>query len=695
MTDVELFDDFPPRYHAYALREHRWARGDWQLLPWLGRTVPTPGRAPPQPAAGPGAVEDPRQPPAEPRPAGLDGPAGPGLDGPPGVPLALDGVRPGGPGPADPPARPGLGRLGDPGRVDLADPRDRAQPSRPRAGQSLLWIAFLADQARRLVDATLRTLHRLFVSKRKLLEWETAAATEHRLGTGLGNFIRTMWPSPAWALGLGVLVGLVNPSALPAALPVLLAWFVAPVVAYWVSRPRRAVESPLTDPERAELRRIARKTWHFFETFVGDADHWLPPDNYQEDSISSGGRVAHRTSPTNKGMLLLSTLAAHDLGYLGLRTLLDRLEKTFDTFDRMEKYEGHLYNWYNTQTLRTLPPNYVSTVDSGNFLGCLVTLKQGMREKLASPSPAPGPSMAWRTPWRSWSRTSGSADPPGRARSTRRSTGRSPRSGGCSGRGPRPTSRLGRPARPAGMVDDRAGQPGPGPDRGGPEHPGALGVVRPAAGGPDPRPAGRGRLGHALGRRAPVGRGVGPGGGPPKRSEELDRSWLALRSTLVAPGSPAELARRADDRGGRPDPPRIERPRGGGARPGDREPSASWPRRPGPRPPPTWPRGARGSPSGPSGWARGWTSSSCTRKTATCSRSARTWRWAARRLVLRPDGLRGLPDELPGGLPGGGPPPPLVPARPAVHRGGGPGRAALLGRLDVRVPDAPPAAPAR
>ncbi len=145
----------------------------------------------------------------------------------------------------------------------------------------------------------------------------------------------------------------------------------------------------MTVEERAELRRIARKTWHFFETFVGEEDHWLPPDNYQEDAIGSGGRVAHRTSPTNKGMLLLSTLAAHDLGYLSLKTLLDRLEKTFNTFDRLEKHDGHFYNWYNTQTLRTLPPPYVSTVDSGNLLGCLVTLKQGMREKTREVYPNP------------------------------------------------------------------------------------------------------------------------------------------------------------------------------------------------------------------------------------------------------------------------------------------------------------------
>ena len=380
VTDVELFDDFPPRYHAYALREHRWARGDWQLLPWLGRIVPSPDgpRPNPLPLVKRWKVFDNLR--RSLVPPGLVILLVLGWTALPGSPWLWTGFA------LLVPALPIVQLIfgafvGAIRGKSVAPILGMGHYFPPTAGQALLWIAFLADQARRLTDAIARTLYRMFVSHRRLLEWETAAATEHRLGTGLANFVRTMWPSPAWAVGIGVFVALVRPWALPAALPVLLAWFVAPVVAFWVSRPRVAAESPLTEPERAELRRIARKTWHFFETFVGEEDHWLPPDNYQEDSIGTGGRVAHRTSPTNKGMLLLSTLAAHDLGYLGLKTLLDRLEKTFDTFDRLEKYEGHFYNWYNTQTLRTLPPNYVSTVDSGNLLGCLVTLKQGMKEK--------------------------------------------------------------------------------------------------------------------------------------------------------------------------------------------------------------------------------------------------------------------------------------------------------------------------
>ena len=388
VTDVELFDDFPPRYHAYAMREHRWARGDWQILPWLGGKVPslTGPRRNPLPLLERWKIFDNLR--RSVVPPSLVGLLVLGWTALPGSPwlwtvlamavsfLPVVQVLVGGAFSSFK-ARSFTALLGAGHSIPAT------------AGQSFLWIAFLADQARRLLDAIARTLHRLFVSHRNMLEWETAAAAEHRLGTGIGNFFRTMWFSPVFAVAVAGLIELVRPTALIAASPVLVAWFLAPLVAYWVSRPKRVKELPLDEAERAELRRIARKTWHFFETFVGPEDNWLPPDNYQEDTIGSGGRVAHRTSPTNKGMLLLSTLSAHDFGYLSLRTLAERLHHTFDTFDRMEKHEGHLYNWYNTQTLHTLPPNYVSTVDSGNLLGCLVTLKQGMREKLAEVIPGP------------------------------------------------------------------------------------------------------------------------------------------------------------------------------------------------------------------------------------------------------------------------------------------------------------------
>jgi cyclic beta-1,2-glucan synthetase len=241
---------------------------------------------------------------------------------------------------------------------------------------------FLLCQTYVTVDAIIRTLVRLFLTRRHLLEWETAASAERRLGTGLRHFLRAMWQAPALAVAFALLIWLARPDALLPANLFLIPWLLSPLVAFLVSQPIAAREAALTPDEQAELGRLARRTWRYFETFVGDADHWLPPDNFQEEPKA---RVAHRTSPTNQGLLLLATLAAHDLGYLSLGALVERLEKTLATFDRLPRYRGHFFNWYDTLTLQPLQPTYISTVDSGNLVGCLIALKQGLLEKMDQP----------------------------------------------------------------------------------------------------------------------------------------------------------------------------------------------------------------------------------------------------------------------------------------------------------------------
>jgi cyclic beta-1,2-glucan synthetase len=392
VTDIELLDDFPSRYHAYARREHRWARGDWQLLPWLLPSVPAP------PNAAEHQHKRPNPLPALERWKIFDNLRRSLL--PPGLVLLLV-----------------LGWLIDAGSpwfwtllglsvlalplfltvlnsvVNLIrggswwlQAGELARSLRSTGGQTLLIIVFLAEQAASMLDAVTRTLVRLTITHRHLLEWETAATTELRLGTGFVHFCATMWLPPLLAVVVGGLVAWLRPDALVAAGPLLLAWLVSPAVAFWVSRPQPVGEAPLDYDERHELRRVARKTWSFFETFVVPADHWLPPDNYQEDPK---GEVAHRTSPTNMGLYLLSSVAAHDFGYLSLGTLVERLERTFTTLGQLERYHGHFYNWYDTRTLRALQPAYISTVDIGNFLGCLLALKQGLREKVEERWPGP------------------------------------------------------------------------------------------------------------------------------------------------------------------------------------------------------------------------------------------------------------------------------------------------------------------
>jgi cyclic beta-1,2-glucan synthetase len=159
------------------------------------------------------------------------------------------------------------------------------------------------------------------------------------------------------------------------AAPILLLWFASPLLAWWISRPLARREAVLSGAQILFLRALSRRTWAFFDTFVGPEDHWLPPDNYQKYRVAA---VAHRTSPTNIGMALLANLSAYDFGYLSTGQLLERTANTLRTLHALQRHRGHFYNWYDTQTLQPLPPLYISTVDSGNLAGHLLTLRAGL-----------------------------------------------------------------------------------------------------------------------------------------------------------------------------------------------------------------------------------------------------------------------------------------------------------------------------
>ena len=178
--------------------------------------------------------------------------------------------------------------------------------------------------------------------------------------------------APILAFASGALIALTRPDSAAVAAPFLLLWGLSPLVARWVSRPPRLSPIPrLSRVDVGTLRSTARRTWRFFEAFAGPADHDLPPDNFQEDPTPV---VAHRTSPTNVGLYLLSTVVARDFGWLGTLDMLSRLEATLQTMGRLERFRGHFYNWYDTGSLRPLEPRYVSTVDSGNLAGHLLVL---------------------------------------------------------------------------------------------------------------------------------------------------------------------------------------------------------------------------------------------------------------------------------------------------------------------------------
>ncbi|NTV96269.1 MAG: cyclic beta 1-2 glucan synthetase, partial [Thiobacillus sp.] len=213
------------------------------------------------------------------------------------------------------------------------------------------------------------------VSHRRLLEWNPSGDQERLSRSDLAASFRTMAFAPSLAAGAALGLAAVNPAALAVAGPILALWLASPLITWWISLPLARREASLSAEQTRFLGRIARKTWAFFETFVGPDDHWLPPDNYQEYHEA---RLAHRTSPTNMGLALLANLSAYDFGYIPAGQLVERTDHTLATMAGLERHRGHFYNWYDTQTLQTMHPAYISTVDSGNLAGHLLTLRPGL-----------------------------------------------------------------------------------------------------------------------------------------------------------------------------------------------------------------------------------------------------------------------------------------------------------------------------
>ncbi len=373
VTDIEVVEEYPERYGVAAARQHRWVRGDWQLLPWMlawrsmAPTHPEGGI----PALGLWKMTDNLRRSLIPiavvlglflgwifLPAGLAA-AWTAF-------IVLIGIIP--------PLLPALS-----GAVPRRLPLTVASRIRSSLGDFAhafvsagTNLVFLAHQAGLMADAIGRTLYRLAIGRKKLLEWTTAAQAEaSHTPSIIGNYRLMSISLAAGIAALGVAFYRADSTWIPA-LPFALSWLAAPAVAYWMSlSPKMEDELDSSPADRKALRLVARRTWRFFETFVTPADSMLPPDNFQDDPKPL---VAHRTSPTNIGLYLLSVASARELGWLGLSDAVGKIETTFATIKRMEKYRGHLYNWYDTTTLQPLDPKYVSTVDSGNLAGHLIAL---------------------------------------------------------------------------------------------------------------------------------------------------------------------------------------------------------------------------------------------------------------------------------------------------------------------------------
>lgn len=375
VTDIVVYEGFPASYAEYVRRWHRWVRGDWQLLPWLLPHVPGPrgqrlhNRLS---AFDRLRIWDNMRRSLVPSATLLLLFAGWFIL--PGSPFVWTAIA-----------------LTVPSAwlftelvTGMARGRRRGvlisigQAARDHVERWLLQLAFLPADCLASVHAIAVTLARLSRGAH-LLEWSSAAQVSRLLAGGNrdGAQWRATWPAPITALAAAVALAGTAGARWLAVAPVLLLWLAAPWIARWTAVPQPSGPAALSPADRQYLRLIARKSWLYFERFAGPSDHWLPPDNHQEAPVAV---TAHRTSPTNIGMMALSALSAWRMGHLGSPELALRMELMLDTLDRLEPWHGHLLNWYDTISLRPLEPRYVSTVDSGNLAVCLVVLANGCRE---------------------------------------------------------------------------------------------------------------------------------------------------------------------------------------------------------------------------------------------------------------------------------------------------------------------------
>ena len=372
VTDTKLVDSYPSKYNSHAARLHRWVRGDWQLLPLLFKN--------PLSLLSKWKMLDNLR-------RSLNAPAlmlllAMSFSFLPGnclfwlaffvlsliVPLVTGMI-----------STVTSGRFGS-GKIKKHIPVIFGLKA--TLYQILLTFLFLPHQAYLMLNAISVTLWRLIVSRKNLLEWVTAADMERIQKNSLKSYYRKMHSSiwmPALIVGLTYIF---KPQDLWGSLLLFAVWALSPYVAYMISQDSLPPATTLTKNDIQELRVISRKTWRYFEEFANFKNHYLAPDNYQEDPPRG---VAYRTSPTNIGMGLMAIISARDFGYIGIVEMIEMLSNTFSTIEKLDMWHGHLLNWYDTRTLKPLRPRFISTVDSGNFISYLITLEQGLKKYLHAP----------------------------------------------------------------------------------------------------------------------------------------------------------------------------------------------------------------------------------------------------------------------------------------------------------------------
>ncbi|CAN5334023.1 glucoamylase family protein [soil metagenome] len=376
-TDIELFDDYPTTYLGFSKRNHRWTRGDWQIAAWLFSCVPGENGSEKNQInlLSRWKIFDNLRRSLSPFFLTLFFIAGcfflPGaaliwtlaafgiLAFPIYVNLSTDIIN-------------------RPIRVRWKLYWDKVRSNlKVNTIQSLLSVIILPHQAVVHLDAIFRTLYRVHISKKHLLEWTTASHIESTSPNSPGAYFRRMIFSVILGIAIFTAALYINVQYLWIIGPFFVIWTLAPLYLWYVSQPVKTVKAPYSDADILKMRDYARRTWFYFERFVNEEHSWLPPDNYQVDPPLP---VTDRTSPTNIGLSLVSTQVAYNMGYITYSEFLDRQENTLQSLEKLERYKGHFYNWYQTTLGEILDPKYISTVDSGNLAAGLIVVKEGVKK---------------------------------------------------------------------------------------------------------------------------------------------------------------------------------------------------------------------------------------------------------------------------------------------------------------------------
>ncbi|TVR79983.1 MAG: glycosyltransferase 36 [Chitinophagaceae bacterium] len=380
-TDIELFDDYPSTYVNFTKRNHRWTRGDWQIASWLFPIVPGQKGSNRNPInlLSKWKIFDNLR-----RSlnflfltiffiAGLFWMPGSGwiwvlaafgiLAFPTYVSLSSDLLN-----------RPARVRW----KLHMVKVRDNLKIN---TVQAISTVIILPHQAFIQLDAVCRTLYRLIISKKWLLEWSTASQTEQISPNSLSAYLRMMLLPVLLGVSIFIIAIVKVPVYLWIVTPFFLLWSGSPLYVWFISQPLKKRPVIVSAEDRLKLRMYARRTWFYFERFVNEEHFWLPPDNYQEDPPLP---TVERTSPTNIGLALVSNQTAYNMGYITIGVLLERQQRSLNAILSLDKYHGHLFNWYETRLGQVLNPKYISTVDSGNLAASLIVIKEAVKQVMST-----------------------------------------------------------------------------------------------------------------------------------------------------------------------------------------------------------------------------------------------------------------------------------------------------------------------